>query len=192
MLRHRIARIFSSQSSLSLPPWPLEVKKSGKISRASERRYNEQVASKDDSFVCLDRKLIHTEQHPGGIESCDLLGPGYELIHVKRLDDSVSASHLFGQALVSAEALRSQSDAQAAMRDRVVQQSNGARTLPVDYRPRKVVLAFAGRAATPEALFTFSQVTLNRCAKRLGEMDIDLEITQIPYTDDVLEGNAYN
>jgi len=192
MLQDRVRRIFSSQSNLALPSWPLEIKKGGATGPAAERRYNEHAAEDDRSLLCLDRQLIRTVQHPAGIESCDLLGPAGELIHVKRLDDSVSASHLFNQALVSAETLRSQADAQAAMRERVTQQSNGARTLPADYRPRKVVLAFAGREASPEALFTFSQVTLNRCARRLGEMDIELEVTQIPYSDEVLSDSASN
>jgi uncharacterized protein (TIGR04141 family) len=192
MLRDKMRRIFAVKSDLSLPAWTKEVKKNGEIGRAVEKVYNEHAATVNDSLICLDRKLLQTEQHPRGIESCDLFGANGELIHVKRLDDSVSASHLFNQALVSAEALRSQSDAKDRLRERIAQQSNGARDLPADYRPRKVILAFGGREATPEALFTFSQVTLHRCAKRLGEMDIDLEIAQIADSDEVLQPGRSN
>jgi uncharacterized protein (TIGR04141 family) len=186
MLDDRMRRIFAVKSGLRLPDWPREKKKDGTIGRAAEGSYNEHAAKIDGDLVCLDRKLIRTQQHPRGFESCDLFGPNGELIHVKRLDDSVSASHLFSQALVSAEALRSQPDAKSGLRQAIVERSNGTRDLPIDYRPRKVVLAFGGREATPEALFTFSQVTLNRCAKRLGEMDIELEIAEIKYSDEVL------
>jgi uncharacterized protein (TIGR04141 family) len=187
MLDAKMKRIFAVRSGLQLPSWPKEVKKKGNLGPAVEGRYNKNAAATDSGLVCLDRKLIHTEQHPRGIESCDLFGPNGELIHVKRLDDSVSASHLFNQALVSAEALRGQPDAKERLRERIIEQSNGARDLPSDYRPQKVVLAFGGRDATPDALFTFSQVTLHRCAKRLGEMPIDLEITQITDSDEVLK-----
>jgi uncharacterized protein (TIGR04141 family) len=131
------------------------------------------------SYLCLDKKLIRTEQHPRGIEACDLLGPDNELLHVKRLDNSVSASHLFNQAIVSAEALKREPLAQQRFRERVLEIGNGARTLPDGYRPRKVVLAFGGRSATPLAFFTFSQVTLVRCAQRLRMLDVELEVMEV-------------
>src|SRR5262245_25233914 len=95
----------------------------------------------------------------------------HELVHVKRLDDSVSASHLFNQAIVSAEALRRQVDALAGFRQRVEAVSAGKRAIIAEFRPQKVVLAFGGREAKPEALMTFSQVTLARCAQRIAELD---------------------
>ncbi|TQM01453.1 uncharacterized protein (TIGR04141 family) [Actinoallomurus bryophytorum] len=186
MLRGKISRIFAQRSMLELPAWPKTQKKNG-VGPVIERRYNEYASAQNDSLLCLDRKLIRTEQHDRGIEACDLLGPDNELIHVKRLGDSVSASHLFNQATVSAEALRRQADAQESFRARVREVSNGARDLPEDFRPRKVVLAFAEREATPRALMTFSQVTLARCAQRIGELDMDLEIVEIGDSEDLIE-----
>ena len=157
MLRGRVSRIFARRSARSLPPWPKERKKKGNIGAAVEGNYNVYAADRDTSLVLMDRKLLYTSQHPRGIEACDLLGPNNELIHVKRLDDSVSASHLFNQAIVSCEALCRDADALAEFRKRVLEQSNGRRLIAENYRPEIVVLAFGGRAATTEALFTFSQ-----------------------------------
>ena len=177
-LRGRVSRIFARRSALSLPPWPKERKKKGNIGAAIEGSYNIYAANRDSSLVLMDRKLLYTSQHPRGIEACDLLGPNNELIHVKRLDDSVSASHLFNQAIVSCEALCRHADALAEFRKRVQEQSNGHRLIAENFRPEVVVLAFGGRAATPDALFTFSQVTLARCAERLGELNVALEKLQ--------------
>lgn len=46
----------------------------------TEGRYNEWVPTQDSQFLCLDKKLLRTEQHPRGIEACDLLGPDDELV----------------------------------------------------------------------------------------------------------------
>jgi uncharacterized protein (TIGR04141 family) len=186
MLRSRVEKIFAQKSSLILPAWPKEPKKKGGIGIAEEGNYNKHAARCDRSLICLDRQLLKTTQHHRGIEACDLLGPDDELIHVKRLDDSVSASHLFNQALVSADALRRQADAVGQLRWRVQQQSGGTRDISPDFRPTKVVLAFGGREAKPDALFTFSQVTLVRCAQRLGELEIRLEIVEISDSDKVI------
>ncbi|MEO3858535.1 DUF6119 family protein [Acrocarpospora sp. B8E8] len=186
MLKEKMSRIFAQRSSLALPPWPNEVKKKGPIGRAVENRYNLHVTGTDATYLCLDRQLVRTKQHPRGIEVCDLLGPTDELIHVKHLVDSVSASHLFNQALVSAEALRHHADTIIGLRGKISELSGGARTLPDDFRPTKIVLAFGGREATPEALMTFSQVTLARCAQRLAELGFELEVTEIADSSEVL------
>src|SRR5690606_24085427 len=112
--------VCSSDLSQSMPGWPrywkINKRKQSVLSPIAEKDYNKGVARSRSGFLVLDRKLIRTLQHPKGIESCDLLGPDDELIHVKRLDDSVSASHLFNQAVVSAEALVYQDDARSALR----------------------------------------------------------------------------
>lgn len=63
--------------------------------------------------------------------------------------------------------------------------SHGEREIPADFQVKEVVLAFAGAAAEAESLFTFSQVTLNRCAQRLGELEINLTIATINDSSDI-------
>ncbi|MFD6337924.1 DUF6119 family protein [Streptomyces sp. NPDC060131] len=179
LLHGKISRILAQRSPLSISDWPDEVKPKGNIGHATEKAYNELVQHANPNFLCLDRKLLYTIQHRKGFEVCDLLGPDDELIHVKRMDGSTSASHLFNQAIVSVEALRRQADAVAKMQEVVHRESGGARSISEDFRPRKVVLAFGGCEATPKALFTFSQVTLARCAQRLAELEVELEIIEV-------------
>lgn len=191
MLKERVKRIFECVSDVSLPPWPQQqrVRKStGEpyIGRAVEAAYNDQVVGQLEGYYSLDRKLIRTEQHPRGFEACDLLTPDNKLVHVKRLDDSVAASHLFNQAMNSAEALRRQPDALRLFRERVREVSAEEKELPKDFEPNTVVIAFGGRERSADDLFTFSQVSLSRCAKRIAELGMRLEIAHILDVDDII------
>ncbi|WP_435582348.1 DUF6119 family protein [Amycolatopsis thermoflava] len=192
MLKAKVERIFSNKSSVSLRAWPKQVKQKKSdgaeyIGWANERVYNDHVMGSVSGFVSLDRKLVYTAQHPGGFEACDLLSPEGYLVHVKRLDDSVAASHLFNQAMNSAEALRRQPDALEKFRAKVESVSGGRRKLPADYRPSVVVIAFAGKGASPGDLFTFSQVSLSRCADRIDSLGgMELQIAFIEESDEIV------
>jgi uncharacterized protein (TIGR04141 family) len=190
-LHARIERILAVRTTETIPPWPRmnKIRKRSKepyVGPATEAIYNEKVVAAQHGYYSLDRKFLYTEQHPRGFEACDILTPSNALVHVKRLDDSVSASHLFNQAIVSAEALRRQVDALEKFRELVKQISGGKRLLPPDFRASRIVLAFSGGAVKAESLFTFSQVTLARCAQRLGELEISLEIGEIPDSEEIL------
>ena len=169
-VRAEAARVLSSVSRLTLPPWPGGV---------SERDYNESVAGHDPAYLALDRRLIRTQVHPRGVEHCDLLGPNGELIHVKRLRASEEASHLFSQALVAVEQLLHDPMGRAEFARIVAEQSRGARKAPEPVT--KVVLAIAGRGKLDvDDLFTFSQVTLVRLNQYLKSWGVDLEVVAIP------------
>jgi uncharacterized protein (TIGR04141 family) len=173
MLENRVRRILDSTSHLALPDWPKQWKqrkRSGAayLGRVNEGCYNDRAARLDPDLVCMDRKLITSEQHPSGFESCDLLHSDQTLIHVKHLGDSVAASHLFNQAIVSAEALRLQVDARDNFRTEVTRVSGGAHEVPIDFKPSRVLLAFSGGGAIGDSIFTFSKIALVRCAQRLG------------------------
>jgi hypothetical protein len=62
----------------------------------------------------MDRNSVRAGLHREyGFEACDPLGPGNELIHVKRAWGSSPLSHFFSQALVSTQALATSPDARA-------------------------------------------------------------------------------
>jgi uncharacterized protein (TIGR04141 family) len=173
-LRQEIAQILDRPSDIVLPPWTSDL--------PDEGAYNHTVAEIDQRFVLLDKKLLRTAQHPRGIEACDLLGPGGELIHVKRASGSSPLSHLFAQGVTSAEALRYEADAQARFLALVRQQPH-APELTDDFRPRKVVYAIAlksGRTVTVDTLFTFAQVALYQAMKTLRIDGVDVEVVTIP------------
>jgi uncharacterized protein (TIGR04141 family) len=192
MLKSKLERIFSRQCDIQFPAWPKQ-KKTRKstgdeyLGWANEGVYNDLVVGEQAGYVTLDRKLVKSTQHPRGFESCDFLTPDNRLVHVKRLDDSVAASHLFNQAANSAEALTRQPDALAAFRKKVEEVSGGEKVLPEDFSIRTVVLAFAGKGRSADDMFTFSQVSLSRCAQRIGSLGLKLEVAFINETNDVID-----
>jgi uncharacterized protein (TIGR04141 family) len=130
-------------------------------------------------------------QEPGGaqpprgtqqLEPCDLLGPGNELIHVKRASGSAPLSHLFFQGLISAETLTASDNARAQFAAVVAALSPG-RVLDEAFRPRKVVYAILlenGKQLSADTLFPFSQASLAHAARTLAMYDIDVEVIGIP------------
>jgi uncharacterized protein (TIGR04141 family) len=168
-LRSRVQSIFDRSCGIALPPWPTT--NDGKL--IPEKDYNT-LAAKACDGVLLDRKLIYTTQNPRGFETCDILMPDGVLVHVKNIDASAPASHLFAQGANSAHTLSFDDDARAEFRQRV-QRAGGEPTLVKD-RPPAVVFAIARNSSRPftaESLYSFSQVTLARTC-------IDLEARGIP------------
>ncbi|GIJ23625.1 DUF6119 family protein [Micromonospora lutea] len=175
-LGQEIAEILARPSAIALPPWTADL--------ADEDAYNREAARCNSGLVLLDKKLLRTTQHRRGIEACDLLGPGGELIHVKRAKSSSPLSHLFAQGIVSYEALRYQQDARARFLDTVRRQPNG-RDLGPDFRPTKVVYAIAlgtSRRVSVNSLFTFAQVALYQAMKALRNEGVEVSVIGIPQT----------
>jgi len=176
--REAISRLFPATPSLDLPPWYLPKGR-------TEYDYNSDAAVRRKGYLCLDRNA--SVRDPLGARSslgiCDLLGPGNELIHVKRARGSAPLSHLFSQGLVSAQSLVA---GPPSVRERfiaTVAALSGGRTLPADFKPRKVVYAILmenGKQLTADTLFPFSQATLAHAARILGTYGIDVEVAAIP------------
>jgi uncharacterized protein (TIGR04141 family) len=170
-LRRRVDDILSQPSPVNLPAWQ---------SDEDEREYNERVG-KSSEFVCLDRQSIRTEVHPRGIEPCDLLASDGVLVHVKQAAKSAPLSHLFAQAMVSAEQLLFDEDARTRLRE-LVQELKPDFAVPEGWQPREVVFAIAlKRALSPERLFTFSQVVLVRCVDQLRLRQLRVSVVGIPF-----------
>jgi uncharacterized protein (TIGR04141 family) len=177
--RDVIGRLFPASPSVVLPPWSLAANR-------TEYDYNSYVAARSGGrILCLDKN--RNVRNPLGarspLEICDLLGPGNELIHVKRAEGSAPLSHLFSQGLVSAQSLlygptpvREQFAAEVARLGR-------GRLLPDGFTPKRVVFAVLmdnGKELSPDTLFPFSQVTLAHAAKILGAYGIEVEVLGIP------------
>jgi uncharacterized protein (TIGR04141 family) len=169
-LKNRTQAIFDRDPGLVLPEWP---------SGADEAAYNALAAAAIGGTL-LDRKLIYTELHHRGIETCDILAPDGTLVHVKNLDSSSPASHLLAQALVAADALLHDEDARAKFREKVVAAGGDPSSIPD--KVQRVVLGVArkGSALTADSLFTFTQVTLVRGAAALQGRGVDVYIATIP------------
>ena len=170
-IRRQTAEIFNRESPLSnLPSWSSRY--------ADELAYNQAVA-KACNGICLDRKLISIKEQKGRIEACDVLLKGGIFVHVKRVDSSSPASHLLAQALVSAEILSYDTEAQAALRQII----NNAVRNPEDYecRPKKVVIVMVKdkQALTADSLYTFTQVNLGRHDKALASRGVGVYVVPV-------------
>jgi uncharacterized protein (TIGR04141 family) len=176
--RDAISRLFPATPAISLPPWSLPV-------RRTEYDYNCYVAARSRGrYLCLDKN--RAVRDPLGarspLEICDLLGPGNELIHVKRAHGSAPLSHLFSQGLISAQSLVAGPPAVLERFVSTVARLPGGRVLPADFKPKKVVYAILlenGKQLSPDTLFPFSQATLAHAARILGTYGIDVEIVGI-------------
>lgn len=173
-LRAEIKKLLTAPSAVTLPAWSSSI---------PEESYNKLVAAQP-GYLCMDQKFVHSGLHRRGqgIEVCDLLGPNDELIHIKRADRSSLLSHLFMQGVVSADTLREEPSARQRFAERVHAVSDGTRTVPLDFKPSKIVYGIAlksGEALTPQNLFTFAQVAMYRAVRHLRSFEIEVEIVGI-------------
>ncbi|MFD9722766.1 DUF6119 family protein [Streptomyces sp. NPDC059072] len=170
-IRREVETLLKTPAGLTLPPWTTEL--------GTEGDYNLEAAK--HGFLCLDRQLIRTAQHPHGFEAADLLARDGTLIHVKRAASSAPLSHLFAQGRVSADALRFDSEARAEFIRRVREQDPGRR-IRDDFTPTKLVYAIAlkgGKPLTTANLFTFAQVSLLQAVRALRAQGTEVSVVGI-------------
>lgn len=163
-----IEDLMTKPGGIELPAWKHGWK---------ERGYLEYVAPSTPGMALLDQKFVFPDTG-GRLELCDLLGPDDELIHVKQAKGSDSLSHLFKQALVSAQALQTSAEIRSKFADVVEQECQG-RTLSRSFVPKKVVFAirhYSGRPISVESLFPFSKIALADTATRLQDMGIEVQL----------------
>ncbi|MGW6937685.1 DUF6119 family protein [Streptomyces xanthophaeus] len=174
-IRSEVDTLLTAPAGCPLPAWTTDL--------ATEEEYNLEAAK--HGYVCLDRRLIKTAQHPHGFEAADLLAEYGTLIHVKRAASSAPLSHLFAQGRVSAEALRFDAEARAEFVRRVQERRPG-HPVGEEFTPRRVVYAISlksGKALTTTNLFTFAQVSLLQATRALRAQGIDVSVVGIPSVD---------
>lgn len=176
-----VSEAFASTPEWTLPPW-LDAPRTAD-GRVVEAAYNQHVADTDGRFRCLDRKLLKTRVHPRGFEACDLLGPGNELVHVKKVSGATGSSvlsHLFAQGLVSIESL---TDRQTWNRFvELVRAQDPDRAARLGTRPTALVYAIhrSDKLLAPRTLFTFARSALVSAWVAASTYDIPLRISVIP------------
>ncbi|MET4922735.1 TIGR04141 family sporadically distributed protein [Streptomyces sp. PSRA5] len=175
-IREQVKTLITEAPAVNLPAWVLG---------DNERKYNESVPDLRPGYVCFDRDNVRTSLHRGnGVEICDLLSPDNVLVMVKRAKGSDALSHLFGQAVVAVQTLLHSPQAADAFARKVAAARRG-RSLPMGFRPSKVVFAILlknGTDLTADTLFPFSQVTLVQTAKMLQAWGVAVEVIGIQAT----------
>ena len=171
-IHEQVRSLLEADAGLSLVDWTPDLE--------DEEAYNKKAAG--EGYVCLDRDLIRTTQHPRGIEACDLLGPDCELVHVKRAKSTAPLNHLFAQGRNSADALRMDSTARRILIDKVRGLDPG-HPIQDDFVPKKVIYAISlesGKPLSVDNLFTFAQVSLLQATVALRNLGIEVNVINIP------------
>ncbi|MFB8124399.1 TIGR04141 family sporadically distributed protein [Streptomyces bacillaris] len=184
-LHTEVQRLFAPVPSVVLPAWPRGM---------SETPYNKKTARTVgwEDWVVLDCKTIPNPAKPSDqIEICDFLTQDDTLVLVKQARGSGALSHLYNQARVAVEVLYDSAVARANFAQRVRIASDGRRTLPDDFLPKRLVLAIhlkTGAELTPDSLFGFSQITLAQTAKALAARGVSLEVVGISAAGSAADG----
>jgi len=90
----------------------------------TESQYNRAVESaRPDELLLLDLKIPRPDGATSGVEPCDLLSVGGELIHIKRRSQSATLSHLFAQGSVALRALREDEHYRRRVREAIVERA---------------------------------------------------------------------
>ncbi|MGX1478107.1 UNVERIFIED_CONTAM: uncharacterized protein (TIGR04141 family) [Streptomyces canus] len=181
--RATVRALFSPLPSVSLPSWEDGESENTYNNRVADE-YNSEVADGQPRWLCLDTKNVANPLRPRDqVEICDLLTPDDTLILVKRAGGSSPLSHLFSQARVAVELLQESARVRSEFTAKVARLSRGARLLPDDYTPKRIVLAMLLKnrtSLTPDSVFGFSQITIAQTAKALAARGVTVEVIGIP------------
>ena len=154
-----------------------------------ERDYNLRAAQQE-GVRHFDRLLARPAGARSGIEFCDLLANGNQMVHVKRRSRSSTLSHLFAQAVISAETfLRDQTyRTEICNKLREDNRHEDAAMIPAE-RPQsadwEVVYAILGTrdGDTATSLPFFSQLNFKLAAERLDSLGFRVSLRLVPVRD---------
>jgi uncharacterized protein (TIGR04141 family) len=152
----------------------------------SEPAYNVRAAE-ENGLRLFDEMLARPAGAHSGIEFCDLLAENNRMIHVKRRSRSSTLSHLFAQAIVSAETFLRDSTYRADLctklhergRDADIDLIPGGRPTSTEW---EVVYAILGVEAgdTAASLPFFSQLNFKIAAERLDSLGFQVSLRLVP------------
>jgi uncharacterized protein (TIGR04141 family) len=150
-----------ASSTLSLP----------RFGGNAEPQYLEDFKPEKLGFAYMDRKEVMIGGSRSRVEFCDLFSKANDIVHVKRYGGSSVLSHLFNQAIVSADCFLNEPTFRAAVN----------KFLPTEYRlqntnaapdPSSYTICFAimSKERGPLELPFFSKVSLRHAVKSLRRM----------------------
>lgn len=143
------------------------------------------VETMPDYLLCMDREII---QYGGGrskIELCDILTVDKKYIHIKPYSGSGTLSHLFNQAVVSAELVLSDRVFLEKANEKIAEQTENEKFLIDEKNRPHIILAIISKSEKerPEIPF-FSKVALRYTKRRLETFGCVLEIKNIHKIED--------
>jgi uncharacterized protein (TIGR04141 family) len=156
---------------------------------ASEGDYNKEV-SDELNAVCLDQTNV-SPRGQTAIEPCDILrmvDNTFEMVHVKIGTSSANLSHLFNQAVNSAELLRTVEQSSQKLHKLVEKRADAATADSVLAAVKsdrfKVAIAIVSHKRTPglksDNLPIFSRISLRRALRSLSAMRVPVSVQLVP------------
>ena len=153
-----------------------------------EGAYNQDIADKNNQFICLDKTNIATEPNTN-IEPCDIytVQNGFaNFIHIKIGTRSSLLSHLFNQGINSLSLINSVTEAKENLK-RQIRQKIGNNNYddyinPIDSYKIKVVFAIVTNKdpmLKSKILPLFSRISLKRTIQELRSRNVNVIITVI-------------
>ena len=128
----------------------------------------------------MDRQLISYGGRRSKVEFCDLLSKANDVIHVKKYGGSSLLSHLFAQALVSAESFLHEEEFRKKLNDKLPE---GFKLPNVDKTPsaKNYPISLAIMSDKPGALELpfFSKVSLKYAVKHLRNLGFEVSKLKI-------------
>ncbi len=133
-----------------------------------------------EDYIVMDAKILPYGGGHSSIELCDLLSRNKELIHIKPYTGSSTLSHLFNQAMVSAELILSDTNFLTLANEKIIEISADEHFLITDRRAIKVVFGIINKNCTtlPHIPF-FSKVSFRYIKSRLQAYGFDVSIKTI-------------
>lgn len=155
----------------------------------SEPNYNVRVATAANNLRSFDTILGRPAGARSAIEFCDLVHGTNRIIHVKRRTGSSTLSHLFSQAVISAEVFLRDATYRADLcnRLRAIGRDADVALIPAG-RPTstewEIVYAILGfdAGATATSLPFFSQLNFKIAAERLDNLGYQVSLRLVPTT----------
>lgn len=150
----------------------------------TEGEYNARLAD-EKGYVLLDKASFKIGNSYDKIEICDMLSPETDLICIKKMNDSSSLSHLFGQGSVSATLLREVEAYREKVNEVASDQWDDFEELDKDNLSSRarIVFGIATRKEEPlsEGMFFFSMVNLLTHVRQIRLVGCDVALCKIGY-----------
>ncbi len=176
---YRIARNFVEEVNWYFEKMPQYGSVLPEYTDTSETAYNSRIAAADPAkYTLMDEKLIEIGGGRSSVEFADLYTRSRDLIHIKRYGGSSVLSHLFAQALVSGELLKTEAEFRALVNEKLppdFQLGDGR----VDASQFTVVFAVISDVPGPLRLPFFLRLNLRHTAKRLTAIGFNVAKAKI-------------
>lgn len=139
------------------------------------------VQSDPQHLLCMDAKVI---SHGGGqsrVELCDILTDDHTYIHIKPYSGSSTLSHLFNQAVVSAELVMSDREFLIKANTKIREEGGDDRFfIAANHRPDVILAIISPHNDDRPPIPFFSKIALRYATRRLQAYGCNVAIKNIP------------